>query len=74
MNRLAEAVRRLLERGLLAPHRHRALAMQPVATTRTRWPKPRIRVRHFLTSGNRGRATRGAEPIAGQSRPLGRSG
>lgn len=61
MSRDEGALERLLHR------RHQAIE----ARTATRKPRRDIRVLFF--AGNRGRATRGAEPIAGQSGPPGHS-
>lgn len=67
-----DALHRLLERKRIAMERAR---MAEAANEAAAIPGPRrdIRVRYFPSSENRGRATRGAEPIAGQTKPKGHS-
>ena len=73
MHRYERVLKRLLARELSAIGERRPLALVPVPVPAGGRRRRDIRVRHFPAGGNRGRATRGAEPIASWSGPPGHS-
>lgn len=70
---MEDTLSRLLEQKRLELERARVRALGDRGTNVGRRPRRDIRVRYFPSTENRGRATRGAEPIASRTRPTGHS-